>query len=784
MRIFERIKQALEDNVEKPFLQFLEYKITALASPDITQQGLVVKAENKIKTKFAIKFYNPTVEDIQLIKESRRRFIDEINILKELDHRNIVKIIDGGKAWWDESEKKWAVDVNTTKSEDEYLFYIMDYIEGKDISFIFPELCAKYDSKNPAISTDLLPLPERLKLFEELIFQISDAIYYYHFKNIAHKDLKATNIIYSKNSEFIIVDFGFAAKFNCEGKLINESSEVIIKTDEMDYDSIREDYYKPYDLCLFAQMLKRILPSFKDIYDKNRYRGISTVLNKATNADLNKRFKNALEFRNKIKDYFIFQRDWRFDLQLNQYMCPDRFGMFSFKIRIPASGSILFTNEVKSIIDTYEFQRLRGIRQLGPTIFVFPGANHTRYEHSLGAYYLSLKYIERLVNLSYFRDLCDPLEENIRLIVLSALLHDIGHYPYSHLIEEFEELPNNLKIHRHEDNVESILCGPLKGIIESKWNIEPSKISNIISGRRGVEELKGVDAFINTIIDSPIDVDKIDYLIRDSIHCGVRYGDGIDIERFLDSLWVDERAGTKKKICLTNKGESCLLSILTCRNIMYKEVYWHKTVNSFKAMFKRFFYKYIESASDSKDANKIERNIRKSLARSDEMFINYLYNSCRDDLLKRLITPFVLKKREVYKPLYIYSKTSARQEEEAVSDFFDKILTDSYKCLLNKSEKLSSVLNRYVPGIKLGSNDIIIEKMDTREGHEKYDIDKLLQYNIRKERYEAYPSALESLNKFLEDNVQAYIFCNPDYYETLKELPFSKEWESILTEIT
>ena len=107
-------------------------------------------------------------------------------------------------------------------------------------------------------------------------------------------------------------------------------------------------------------------------------------------------------------------------------------------------GSILLNKEIRDVIDTEEFQRLRGVRQLGPTLFVFPGANHTRFEHSLGTYHLSLRYLERLLDLPDFRKSEKSMAKGIKFIVLAALLHDIGHYPYSHWIEEIDVFPNSV----------------------------------------------------------------------------------------------------------------------------------------------------------------------------------------------------------------------------------------------------------------------------------------------------------------------------------------------------
>ena len=161
--------------------------------------------------------------------------------------------------------------------------------------------------------------------------------------------------------------------------------------------------------------------------------------------------------------------DWKFNLKLNEYLTKPNFGKFNQTLRIPVHGSILLSKEIKDIIDCPEFQRLKGIRQLGPTIFIFPGADHTRFEHSLGTYHLSLKYIEKLMNFKHFREICDPIDEFIKVTVLCSLLHDIGHYPYSHWIEEIIGINDKFNFLNHEKRAGDIICeGEISKTIRNK----------------------------------------------------------------------------------------------------------------------------------------------------------------------------------------------------------------------------------------------------------------------------------------------------------------------------
>lgn len=717
------------------------------------QQGIVLKVKNNINKQFALKFYQPTDKSTSILKESIPRFINEVNTLASFNHKNIVKIYTGGFAVWDKTNGQWKVTEGfedpkmNNIGENEFYYYIMDFIEGFDLIHIYPELAKSEEDKRK----DHFSLSDKFKKFELLIQQVSDAMFYYHEKKVAHKDIKPENIRFStEDSTFIIVDFGFAHHTTSP-----VNAEEIPRVDYLDLPSIESNDYEKNDMGQFCKMLAKLLPTFKNEYDANRYAGLESSIDRGKNNILKNRYKNMQMFYHDIKQYFIGD-SWRFQLQLDEFMTPDGFGKFDSKLRIPVSGSILLSKEIKEIIDTPEFQRLRGVRQLGPTMFVLPGANHTRFEHSLGVYALSLKYLEKLLSLSEFKNKCEPIGNSIKLIVLSSLLHDIGHYPYSHWIEEIDELPQKIKLAKHEERAKIILQSEeIKSAIENEWKIEIKDVVDII-GNKSVNEL------INSFINSVIDVDKLDYLIRDSVHCGVKYGKGIDIGRLLDSLYVNSESN---KLCLTEKGRSALLSILSTRNIMYQEVYWHKTVRACEAMFKRFFYDYVKSIKD----NAVDK-LEKLFCYSDDEFTAILFKwaSRNNKEIQGLIQPFAYKGRKhIYKPAYIYYNNNS-MGPQVIKDFFRKLFDTTYKGLLDKNEQLIQSLKKYIPDI--GPLDIILEKTPVKEGGEQYILDGFNIYNRRKKCYDDHPKGIDSLNNYLEENKQAYIFCHPRLYDNLREI--------------
>ena len=301
-------------------------------------------------------------------------------------------------------------------------------------------------------------------------------------------------------------------------------------------------------------------------------------------------YSSAVDFHKALKNFFV-RETWSFKIKKGEFLIPSRGKGFCFstKIRIPVSGSVLFPQEVIKIIDTPEFQRLRGTKQLGPTCFVFPGAVHSRFEHSIGAYHLALRYLEKLSQVPGFVNYAEPIEETVKITVLGALLHDIGHYPYSHWIEEIKGWRKGFSCDSHELRAAKIIeNSDISKIISDLWGVDFHSVPRVI-GDHGKNQ---IETAVQTTLHGILDLDKLDYLIRDSIHCGVNYGKGIDLERFLDSLYFNPEKGNPG-ICLTNKGRTYFLSVLTCRNIMYHEVYWHKTVRAFTGMFKTFFFEMV-----------------------------------------------------------------------------------------------------------------------------------------------------------------------------------------------
>ena len=214
-------------------------------------------------------------------------------------------------------------------------------------------------------------------------------------------------------------------------------------------------------------------------------------------------------------------------------------------IRDPIHGNIELTNAEQALIKTKVFQRLQYIKQLSMIYLVYPGAMHSRFEHSLGTMHLANK---AGIGLGI-------KGEELAGLRIAALLHDVGHPAFSHLAEIF------LKSNHETMSVNMINESRLSRIME-KHGINVKSVTNIILNDKCIS---------HQVIDNDIDVDRIDYLIRDAHHCGVAYGKGVDADRLLYTL-----VNHKGSIVLDRKGLRAAEALLFARYIMRETVYNHK----------------------------------------------------------------------------------------------------------------------------------------------------------------------------------------------------------------
>jgi HD superfamily phosphohydrolase len=238
------------------------------------------------------------------------------------------------------------------------------------------------------------------------------------------------------------------------------------------------------------------------------------------------------------------------------------------EIRDPVHGYIPMTAVEKDLIDSPTVQRLRRLKQLSGAYLTYPGAEHSRFSHSLGVMHLAGKIAARLEELGLLT------EEDCQKARVAGLLHDIGHGPFSHI---YEEILDKYRGMTHEDvGTWLIEQGELKDIL-ANHGYSPAELSKLAVGKAEIKE----KAFLNQIVASQFDADIMDYLVRDSHFCGVEYGN-IDIERLINSIDV-----VHDQLAIDITSVYALEAFVIARYEMFKAVYFHRTVRAAEVMIIR-----------------------------------------------------------------------------------------------------------------------------------------------------------------------------------------------------
>src|SRR6266566_6086199 len=235
----------------------------------------------------------------------------------------------------------------------------------------------------------------------------------------------------------------------------------------------------------------------------------------------------------------------------------------------------------EKLIGTAPFLRLQKIKQLGFVYRVWPGATHTRYEHSLGCYYLAVRALRSLLQRGDDGGLFGVSVSSVQTLVVASLLHDIGHYPFSHTIEEL-----GYPIVAHEKVGRSIIeTSEIATILERDYQLSPERVADFIDPPK-TKALPPDDELLSSLLSGALDVDKLDYLPRDARACNVPYG-GVDVARLQGALRIHPNVNGQQRIVVTHKGISPLHSLLHARQEMFDNIYWHHTSRALQVMLMR-----------------------------------------------------------------------------------------------------------------------------------------------------------------------------------------------------
>ncbi len=419
-------------------------------------------------------------------------------------------------------------------------------------------------------------------------------------------------------------------------------------------------------------------------------------------------------------------------------------------VRIPDQVDVPLTPRVQQIIDAAEFRRLAHISQLGLVSLVYPAAHHTRFEHSLGVYRMALLYLKQLAHDPRF---CATITcHDAEALIAAALLHDLGHWPFCHAIEDLD-LPG---VPEHELFANSfVLETEIADTLRSEWDVNPRELVALLSE----EPRDARSSILHSILSGPIDIDKMDYLARDSLHAGVPYGRNFDQQRLTGSLCLNE-AGDG--LAITDKGRTAAEMMVFARYVMFSEVYWHHTVRAATAMLQRAFYLLYEQL----DLDSLFR-------RSEQRMVAELKRTAADGPARELLAGLFGPVRRLYKRLAQFSYFERQ-------DLYARLARRPYPWLAECAEEFANAVSRRLRR-RVAPTEILFDAPPT-----KLEVEFNVDIHFRKEgRYrplgEVSPVVRTLAQEQFDDYVKRVrIFVHPRLVEELREI---SDLDELLSEV-
>lgn len=352
-------------------------------------------------------------------------------------------------------------------------------------------------------------------------------------------------------------------------------------------------------------------------------------------------------------------------------------------IRIPPSQDVPLTNRVRRLLDTEPMRRLASISQLGMVSLVYPGANHSRLEHSLGVFHNALQLLARFADDLVFKKMVsDQMQE---AFVIAALFHDIGHWPFCHPIEDM----NLDGIESHESRAKLwLLNSDVADLLSQDWSCTIDDVLDLLSPQKTSTKERGEGfGFLRSCISGPVDIDKLDYLSRDSLHAGVPYGQNFDKARLISTFCIHPKTG---ELAIGEKGKTAAEMMVFSRYVMFSEVYWHHAVRSATAMLQRSVF-LLQNRMD----------LTSSLRLGDSAWISLLSRASEGSVAEPLVEGLFGSIRSLYKRAAEFNVLEGSAIHEAIA-------RRPYWWLVACSERLAEQISKRT-GVAIHAADLLID---------------------------------------------------------------------------
>lgn len=355
-----------------------------------------------------------------------------------------------------------------------------------------------------------------------------------------------------------------------------------------------------------------------------------------------------------------------------------------YEIRDPVHGFIRLNRLEWEVINQPVFQRLRRIRQLGWTDMVYPGAMHTRFEHSLGVMHVASRMFDALVrkcgdilrNEYGFDD--GSLARQRRIVRLAALLHDLGHGPFSHAAEELlPDKPDKSGPYEHEDYSAAALKQCLADLVEnhSESKLNGIRIENILEIFEGPARSAGTLVW-KDLVSGQMDADRMDYLLRDAHHAGVQYG-RYDLDRVINTLRLCPDAETEgHHIGVDEDGVHAVEGLLIARFMMFTQLYFHKT----RAIYDYHLVECLRTLLEDIDGVFPPPTIVDNFLEWDDWKVLGMISQGRSGEHGR-----ILQNRKHYRMVFATAEMVTDDEMDIVEELADKL--KPHECVVRDAEK-------------------------------------------------------------------------------------------------
>lgn len=710
------------------------------------------KDENII-SKRAVKFFifrDDLIERLGVV--SINNFKTEIRNITQFNHQNILKVIDGDF---------YSISIEGNTYDIPYT--ITEYVEGLNLEDIFSNGNERYGQKY---------LNNEETIFD-IFLEILDAVKYLHGKKFYHCDIAPKNIFLkideNKNIFAILGDLG-------AGNTYQENLKTnirVIGTKEYMSDAARtlKDQEISSDQFFALQPewdIYSVVHTFEYIISQIREKSF-----------IQQGIWNLERLDEKIKNHkYSSISELREDVE---YLKPshglilniDELSEASSNIRpclIPC-GIAMLSQRIKKLTKHDGMLRLMEVPQLLEGATTFPGANHTRYEHSLGTYELMRRALLALLrNKDYINSLS---ERNVVIALLAALLSSLTNFPYSYAIQELR-VRNDLyyqldrrTMFRELINKPSQLTG--KSLFQcinemfSRHDIEAEDIEYVIFGRQDDQPRKKELDYLYFLLNSSIGVRIIDYVTRDAHHIGISWE--IETDNLFNNLAICDG-----EFCLKQGGISSAEQIITIRSWMFKRIYWSDPNRANAALLKYLFYiVYVDSHKIERDIKKdvlsfdctkktIQEKLLKNAVKSKKDQVQAIINFINHKGQQRYKSILVLDKNSEYSSAnQTYSSLSAMNygKQNGIREQLEKWFLDTYGLDLNEIDK----------GVVL-LIDIPDEKMDNKTGG---DI-RVKRHDGKILELEKVSGIVEGMHKNYEEQLKLLrIYIRPDIYDYIME---------------